>query len=217
MHRYVNLDGGEQTKFRKIIKRSRETIKQKIKKLGAPAASVKPKIEEIFKPMLPGHGLRITWLGHSSWLLQTSGVSIFVDPVMGRGINAFVRRKAAFKSKLLKFLPANAVLISHDHYDHLQVRFLKKVGAKVIAGTGMEKFLNGKKIEAEELKWWETTNIGPIKITFLPSKHGSQRGVLDTNMRLWGGFMVEAPEVRLYHAGDTAYFGIFKEINNFLY
>lgn len=212
MHRYVNLDGGEHTKWRKIIRRSQATIKRKMKKTGAPAAAVKPKIEELFQPLSLGQGLRITWLGHSGWLLQTAGASIFIDPVMGRGVNAFIRKKAVFKSKLLKFLPTSAVLISHDHYDHLQVKFLKKVGAKVIAGTGMKKFLNGKKLPAEELKWWETTQIGPAKITFLPSKHGSQRGLLDMNLRLWGGFMIETPDIRIYHAGDSAYCDIFKII-----
>jgi L-ascorbate metabolism protein UlaG (beta-lactamase superfamily) len=212
MNRFVNLDGSGHTKLPKMIRGIRKTIKAKIKHKGAPAPSVKPKIEELLKPVETGAGVRITWLGHSGWLIQTAGKSLLIDPVLGKRINAFLRRKAMFNLHLHKLKPIETVLITHDHYDHLHVRFLRHIGSKVIAGTGTGKFLQSKNIDAIELKWWEFINIGDIKITFVPAKHDSRRGVLDSNMRLWGGFIIETPDICMYHAGDTAYFNIFKEI-----
>lgn len=212
MNRYVNLDGSEHSRMRRIIIRARKTLTAKLKKEGAPAPAVKPNIEELLKPSNKNNEATLTWLGHSGWLVQMGGTSLFIDPVMGKRINPFIRKKVLLSSKLLKLLPIDSVLITHDHYDHLQIRFLKAVGAKVLAGVGTGKFIKSKKIEATELKWWEFIKIGNLKITFVPSKHCSQRGMLDANTRLWGGFVIESPRFSLYHAGDTAYFEIFKEI-----
>lgn len=212
MHRYVNLDGSGHTKIPKMIKGIRKTLKMKMKDEGRPAASVKPHISYLLKPVKTGEGIRLTWLGHSGWLLQLSGISLLIDPVMGKKINAFVRRKVMFDAHLHHLCPIEAVLITHDHYDHLHVSFLKHIGSPVIAGTGMSKLLLRKDLKAEELKWWESVKIGDVKITFVPAKHGSRRGVLDPNTRLWGGFIIESPDAIIYHAGDTAYFDVFSEI-----
>jgi L-ascorbate metabolism protein UlaG (beta-lactamase superfamily) len=174
--------------------------------------TVNANLEVLSKPPGAGEGIRLTWLGHASWLMQLSGLSLLIDPVLGERISGFIRRNVA-PGVLAEQLPKiDACLVTHNHYDHLDVPTLRQVRAPVWAGQGTTPTLRAAGLEAHELGWWETASIGPVQVHFVPSQHWSRRGIFDINNMLWGGFVVEGDGARVYHSGDTAYFEGFAEI-----
>jgi L-ascorbate metabolism protein UlaG (beta-lactamase superfamily) len=168
----------------------------------------------VSRPPQKGEGARLTWLGHASWLVQLDGVSFVVDPVLVEAIGGFLQRNVPVGVPPDQLPPLSAALVTHAHYDHLDVPSLRKLGAPVIAGTGVGKVLEPRRLRCEELGWWERKGLGDgdITITFVPAQHWSRRGLFDTNATLWGGFVIEGSSARLYHTGDTAYFDGFAEI-----
>lgn len=178
----------------------------------APVPTAAPDLALIATPPGPGEGARITWIGHASWLVQVEGKSLLIDPIFGElGLGPSKRNvPAGVRPEQLPLI--DAVLISHNHYDHLDLPSVKAVGAPVIAGLGMRDFFAKEGISATELDWWQAADLGSVKVTFVPSQHWSRRGLRDANQTLWGGFVVEAGSTRIYHSGDTAYFAGFTEI-----
>ncbi len=106
--------------------------------------------------------------------------------------------------------PIDAALVTHNHYDHLDLPTLNAVKAPVVAGIGTRASLRG--LPCTELGWWDRLKLGGLEVTFVPSQHWSRRGLSDVNEALWGGFVVDGGGARVYHAGDTAYFAGFQEI-----
>jgi L-ascorbate metabolism protein UlaG (beta-lactamase superfamily) len=177
----------------------------------APVPKVDPDFALIARPPGSGEGARLTWIGHASWLVQIEGKSFLIDPIFGelrmgppRNVPAGIRPE--------ELPPIDAVLITHNHYDHLDLPSVKRVGAPVIAGLGLKKFFAGEGISATELNWWQSVDLGPVRVTFVPAQHWSRRGLWDANDTLWGGFIIEGGSARIYHAGDSAYFAGFSEI-----
>jgi len=159
----------------------------------------------------PADGLRMTWLGHASWLIQGAGASVLVDPALGPSISSgLIRRNAGPGLTVGQLPPIDASLVTHNHYDHLDLPTVRAVGAPVVAGLGTRRNLQG--LPCTELGWWERRHVGGLTVTFVPSQHWSRRGLGDINRALWGGFVVEGGGVRIHHAGDTAYFQGFREI-----
>jgi L-ascorbate metabolism protein UlaG (beta-lactamase superfamily) len=164
------------------------------------------------RPPAKGEPARLTWLGHASWLVQLDGVSLLIDPVLFDSIPGFIRRNVA-----LPLLPAelpriDATLVTHSHYDHLDLPSVKAARARVIAGTGLREVVTGSAPACAELHWWDTTYAGDVRVTFVPAQHWSRRGLNDTNQTLWGGFVLEGTTASIYHSGDTAWFKGFTEI-----
>jgi len=106
----------------------------------------------------------------------------------------------------------DAQLVTHSHYDHLDLGTLTAVGAPVIAGLRLEPLFRREGLFCTELRWWQTARVGDVRITFVPARHWSRRGLLDANQTLWGGFVIEGRSATVYHAGDTAWFDGFAEI-----
>jgi len=106
----------------------------------------------------------------------------------------------------------DAILVSHNHYDHLDVPTLREVGAQIIAGLGTSADLKKERLVALELGWWQSMDMGGVRVTFVPAQHFSQRGLSDRNRALWGGFVLEGSSATVYHAGDTAAFWGFRQI-----
>jgi len=106
----------------------------------------------------------------------------------------------------------DACLVSHDHYDHLDLPTLQKVRCPVVAGLGQEKLFRQARLLHVPLGWWQSTPIGDVTVTFVPAQHFSQRGLSDRGRSLWGGFVIQGSSATLYHAGDTGYFAGFAEI-----
>jgi L-ascorbate metabolism protein UlaG (beta-lactamase superfamily) len=213
--RYVNTDGTGPQSARAVF---RWAVLDKLlgRRRSSPSRvavpSVTPDAALLSASPRPGEGIRLTWLGHASWLIQVSGTSLLVDPVLGERISGVIRRNVAPGLRIDQLPKIDGCLVSHNHYDHLDLPTLQQVGAPVWAGKGTAPMLRGLGLEAHELGWWESVSIGGTRVHFVPSQHWSRRGLFDTNEMLWGGFVVEGDATRVYHAGDTAYFRGFSDI-----
>ncbi|HEX4879727.1 MAG TPA: MBL fold metallo-hydrolase [Limnobacter sp.] len=164
----------------------------------------------------------ITWLGHAGVLVHSHGFNLLTDPhfserafpVQWMGPSRKVRSPAAVAD-----LPQiDVVVISHSHYDHLDhdtVVALAKSQPDVLflVPLGVEKILKSWGVSnVQALDWWDTVTYKGSKITFVPAYHWSARGLTDRNKTLWGGWVLEHPEMKFYYSGDTGYSQDFQEI-----
>lgn len=159
-------------------------------------------------------GIRVTFVNHSTFLIQVDGVNILTDPVWSRRASPFrwVGPKR-MTSPGLRFgdLPRiHLVLITHNHYDHLDIETLRMVvGAhhpEVVAPLGVKKFLDRYYVnEVTELDWWQPTEKHGLSVTSVPAVHFSGRGLLDRDATLWCGYVIRSTRGNIYFAGDTGY------------
>ncbi|HEY6002722.1 MAG TPA: MBL fold metallo-hydrolase [Anaeromyxobacter sp.] len=213
--RYVNLDGSTPRGLATVLRWTvwdRITGKRRHSPDRAPIPTVQPDLAALATPPAPGEPARVTWLGHATFLVQLDGISLLTDPALLPSITGGIARNVPPGVPIEKLPRIDAVLVSHSHYDHLDLPTIEKVGAPVIAGLGLERFFRDRHVFATELGWWSEARVGPVKITFVPSQHWSRRGLFDTNRTLWGGFVIQGSRATLYHSGDTAYFEGFKQI-----
>jgi L-ascorbate metabolism protein UlaG (beta-lactamase superfamily) len=163
----------------------------------------------------------ITWFGHSSYLLQIHNKNILVDPVFSGHASPFSFSVNAFKGANIysvNDMPAiDILLISHDHYDHLDYKTVKQLIPKVKsvvtslgAGSHLEKWGYDPKL-IHELDWWEEVKLDDLKLTAAPSRHFSGRG-LKRNLTLWSSFVLETKDKTIYLGGDSGYDSHFKKI-----
>ncbi len=160
------------------------------------------------------------WLGHSSFYLYLNGLKILIDPVFGSV--PFVKRITKLPINTSNFRDIDYILISHDHYDHLDKKSIKTVlqqskSTKIICGAGTEKILSklnvvGNEYEIISMQWYDKYRYDGFKVTFLPSLHWSRRGMNDGCKRLWGAFMIQFGGINMYFSGDTTYGDHFKEV-----
>ncbi|MDQ0060575.1 MBL fold metallo-hydrolase [Paenibacillus harenae] len=135
----------------------------------------------------------ITWVGHSTFLIQIGGLNIITDPVWA-GQMAFQKRLAPPGIQIEDVPPIDIVLISHSHYDHLNINSLRRLGGprQLIVPAGLSQKLKLKGfLRVKELHWWESIHIHGIKFTFVPSQHWTRRNPWDTNSSHWGGWVIE--------------------------
>ncbi|MFD7768563.1 MBL fold metallo-hydrolase [Streptomyces sp. NPDC059787] len=177
-------------------------------------------LADISRP--PATGLRLTWMGHSSVLAEIDGHRVLFDPVWGERCSPFPfagpRRLHPAPLPLTALGPVDVVVISHDHYDHLDLPTIK-----ALAGTdtlfavplGVGAHLERWGVSAgrlRELDWHETTKIGGLALTATPARHFCGRGLRNTQHTLWASWVAAGEEHRIYHSGDTGYFEGFKDI-----
>jgi L-ascorbate metabolism protein UlaG (beta-lactamase superfamily) len=207
--RFRNLDGSGPNPFRDVFRWAvLDRVAGRRRKSGATAEVPRVAVDRALIAA-PASGLRLTWIGHASWLVQIDGASVLVDPVFPDRISGFIRRNVPAALQPGELPPLDATLVTHSHYDHLDVASVRAAGARVVAGSGMGRYLPG----CRELGWWEAEPIrGEVRVTFVPAQHWSRRGLRDMNRTLWGGFVVQGPSGSVYHAGDTAYFSGFAQI-----
>ncbi|MFE0452872.1 MBL fold metallo-hydrolase [Streptomyces sp. NPDC058914] len=170
----------------------------------------------------PATGLRLTWLGHSSVLAEIDGQRVLFDPVWGERCSPFPfagpKRLHPVPLPLAALGPVDVVVISHDHYDHLDMPTIK-----ALAGTdtlfavplGVGAHLEHWGVSADrlrELDWHEATEVGGLTLTATPARHFCGRGLRNTQHTLWASWVVAGAEHRIYHSGDTGYFEGFKDI-----
>jgi L-ascorbate metabolism protein UlaG (beta-lactamase superfamily) len=161
-------------------------------------------------------GASLAWVGHATFLMRLGGQVIATDPVFGDRISGVVPRRAPVGVELEDAPPIDVVTVSHNHRDHMDIDSLRRIGpsARYVVPIGNARFLSDVGLNnVVELDWWESTQIGDLRITLVPARHWSMRLPWDRNDGLWGGFVYESAEGRAYHAGDTALFDGFSEIS----
>ncbi|WP_285509005.1 MBL fold metallo-hydrolase [Streptomyces sp. NBRC 13847] len=180
----------------------------------------RPTAEEWGRP--PASGLRLTWMGHSSVLAEIDGRRVLFDPVWGERCSPFdwagPKRLHPVPVGLDELPPIDVVVISHDHYDHLDmptVQGLIGTGAAFVVPLGIGADLEFWGVPAEritELDWHESTRIGGLTLTATPAQHFCGRGLRGPQHTLWSSWVVAGPDHRIFHSGDTGYFPGFAEI-----
>ena len=157
----------------------------------------------------------LTWIGHATFVLRLGGLLIATDPIWSERISGVVRREAPPGVALETVPPIDVVTVSHNHYDHLDLPTLRRIGSRALYVTlpGNAPLLRGAGLDkVVELDWWQSHRIGALEITAVPARHWSMRAPWNRNDTLWGGYVVRGPEGAAYHAGDTAWGEHFAEI-----
>ena len=167
------------------------------------------------------HAARLTFIGHSTFLIQTAAANILTDPMYSMRAGPWrvfgprrVRRPAVSIGDLP---PISVVLLSHNHYDHCDLPTLRWLAQRfdplVVTPPGNGRLVRSAGIRRiEEIDWWQDAREAPLPITATPAHHFSARGPFDRNRALWSGFVLVANGRRIYFAGDTAYANFFPDI-----
>lgn len=163
----------------------------------------------------------VTFVGHSTFLIQTKAGNILTDPMYSLRAGPFnVLGPRRVRQPAVRFddLPAvSTVLLSHNHYDHCDLRTLARLAARfdplVVTPLGNGALVRSAGIRrVEELDWWEHAKSAALPIMLTPAHHFSARSPLDRNRALWGGFVLECGPHRVYFAGDTAYAPFLRDV-----
>ena len=172
----------------------------------------------------PPSGLRITWLGHSTLLIEIDGYRVLVDPVWAERASPFSsqgpKRFHAAPLPLDELPDIDAVVISHDHYDHLDHETVIALGDRVplyAVPLGVGAHLEHWGVSPDriaERDWWGEITVGDLKLIATPARHASGRSLTfsDQDKTLWSGWAIQGPEHRVYYSGDTAMFPELEEI-----
>ncbi len=178
---------------------------------------------EIYNKTNPSN--KITWIGHSTFLVQMDGVNFITDPIfsmkagpLGNKIGSKRYTPPPFEIEDLPKI--DFVIISHNHYDHLDIPTLKEIHAlnpdvKIFVPLKVKKLLEEEGLgeNAIELDWWDEVNFKGLRIIFTPTQHFSGRWINDANETLWGGYVIIGKK-KFYFGGDTGYFFGFKLIGD---
>lgn len=158
--------------------------------------------------------IRVTWINHASVLVQLDGINILTDPTYSDRASPFSwigpKRHRAPGIPFDDLPPIDLVVVSHNHYDHMDVPTLRQLqardGAPVLVGLGNTAYLAARGVRGtKDVDWWDTTTVGPVRVTATPSQHWSARFRDDRRHTLWAAYMIEGPSGRVYFGGDTGY------------
>jgi L-ascorbate metabolism protein UlaG (beta-lactamase superfamily) len=172
-------------------------------------------------PPLDGANAAVTFIGHSTFLIQTATGNILTDPMYSQRAGPFnlfgPRRVRQPAVRFDDLPPISVVLLSHNHYDHCDLRTLRLLATRfdplVVTPLGNGPLVKSAGIRrVEELDWWQEAAMPAMPITLTPAHHFSARTPLDRNRALWGGFSFTAGTTRIFFAGDTAYAPFFTEV-----
>ncbi|MBA3490353.1 MAG: MBL fold metallo-hydrolase [Longispora sp.] len=154
----------------------------------------------------------VTWVGHATFVIRIRNMTILTDPVWSRRIPATPARWTAPGVDWSDLPTVDAVVISHNHYDHLDAPTIKRLprDTPVFVPGGLGRWFRKRGFtEVTELDWWESAKVHNVRLDFVPAHHWSRRGLLDTCRSLWGGWVIDQ---KVYFAGDTGYGPYFREI-----
>lgn len=179
---------------------------------------IKPNLDEFLEK---SENIKFIWFGHSTFLVHIEGKILLFDPVFSGSAAPFstmVKRFQKIVISLEELPEIDYILISHDHYDHLDYEtmlFFKNKKTKFITGLGVGSHLRYWGIEEnriEELDWWEKSKYSDLDIYFTPAQHFSGRKGFDGNKTLWGSYVVKGKKQNFYFSGDSGYDVHFKNI-----
>lgn len=176
----------------------------------------------VIKPSFPERSDEplVTWLGHSTFLIQVAGKNILTDPIFG-SLSFIFRRLVPSVVTIQDLPPIDYVLISHNHFDHMDSSSLNALRARfphmrVLVPMGDKEWFDRHLFQnVSEHMWWDKIvdeTKSDLKFTFLPANHWSQRTLFDKNRSLWGSWMVQISGFTLYFAGDTSWGSHFEQI-----
>jgi L-ascorbate metabolism protein UlaG (beta-lactamase superfamily) len=172
----------------------------------------------------PSSGLRVTWLGHSTLLIEIDGVRVLTDPVWGNRVSpvAFAGPKRFHPppAPLDALPPLDAIIVSHDHYDHLDRPTIRAFAAERRGTPFITSLGVGERLERwgvpsaniTELDWWEHADVKGVSITAAPAQHFSGRGLKDRNATLWSSFHLRGPRHSVFFGADSGLTPEFSEI-----
>lgn len=179
---------------------------------------------------IPDTAFAVAWFGHSSLLIKAGGLTFLTDPVFGERASTFSfagpKRFAYDRYMSVDQLPhVDVVLISHDHYDHLDEETIKELVAvsssnrelRYITALGVGAHLEYWGVKADaitEKDWWESVEVGPVKLSLTPARHFSGRNLNNRFSTLWGGWVIEANGRKVYFGADSGYSPTFKEVGD---
>src|SRR6266478_4004417 len=172
-------------------------------------------------PGLDGAAAVVTFIGHSTFLIQTAAGNILTDPMYSQRagpLNVFGPRRVRQPAVLFDELPPiSTVLLSHNHYDHCDLRTLGMLAERfdpiVVAPLGNDALVRSAGVRhVEELDWWQAAKTPPLPIVLTPAQHFSARTPVDRNRALWGGFILVVGGQHIFFAGDSAYAPFFRDI-----
>ena len=214
---FSNPGGIKAKKLRDVIKWSMNRQRQPWKEIAEIKHWPKP-VSRIYD------AIKITFINHSTFLIQVEGINILTDPIWSQRTSPVqfagpkrIRPPGVPFDDLPKI---DYVIISHNHYDHLDVQtmkmLIKKYNPEVITPLGVGKFIENLGSEkAKDLDWWQTAELAnQLKITCVPAQHFSGRGTMDRDATLWCGYVINSDKGNIYFAGDTGYGSFFNEIGN---
>jgi L-ascorbate metabolism protein UlaG (beta-lactamase superfamily) len=199
------------TKLRQLWRLVRESHEQPMTGSHRPVELVKP------------HDLGVTFIGHSSFLLQMDGRKVLIDPVFAKRL-VVLRRQRRPGLLVEELPPIDLVLLTHAHMDHLNVSSLRRViratrrltgkTPEVVVPQGVEDLVARLGFsQVHGLAWWDRIEVQGLRVTMTPCRHWGARMFRDTH-RGYGGYVVESADHSVYHSGDTAYFDGFREIGS---
>lgn len=180
----------------------------------------KPDLAEFLKP---APHLKFIWFGHSTLLFNLDGKTVLIDPVFSDyafSMDLFVKRFQAPVLSLAELPKIDLILISHDHYDHLDektMKFFADKETRFLMPTGVGSHLVEWGISREritELEWDQNATEFGIKITATPAQHFSGRSLFDKNKTLWASWVIQGQNDRIFYSGDSGYAEHFREIGN---
>ena len=162
----------------------------------------------------------ITWLGHASFLIRLDGKNLLTDPYLGDNAGPLWLGPKRFVPPPLgveQLPPIDLLVLSHNHYDHLDLATLEKLAGKdhmtVLVPLGLKPyFADLGYTNVIEMDWWQSHEIGSLGIQALPAVHSSGRGLFDRNRTLWASFAFRSGGLKFWFSGDTAPGAVFKEI-----
>ena len=163
----------------------------------------------------------IAWIGHATFIIKLGNTTIITDPVFEKNMGPLIFGPKRFVDPAINLneIPEiDLFLLTHNHYDHLSSRTINRFPfkkSKVLAPLKLGKYFtrNGFK-NVTEMDWYDEINFNDLKITFVPAVHWSKRSLWDTNKTLWGSFIIEYKNKKIFFACDTGYGNIYKELGN---
>ena len=202
---FINYDNVTAQGFSKVLKWMISRESGPWKKITQPPTT---------KPNTREDNLTVYFVNHSTFLVQWKGINFLTDPIWSERTSPFsFAGPARMRPPGIAFddlPPIHLVLISHNHYDHMDLPTLQKLVERddpaIILPLGVDLYLSGKDLnKSHALDWWQSKKYDSLDIVLVPAQHFSGRGMLDRDRTLWGGFMITDSIQTLYFAGDTGY------------